>query len=471
MERYFHLKDRGTTVKTEFLAGLTAFMAMAYILIVNADLFGSFFGKKYFDAVYIATAVSAVFGSALMGLLANLPLSQAAGMGINAFFVNTVCREFGFTYSNALVMVLADGLLFLILSLTGVRKHILEAIPFPVRSAISGGIGLFIAQLGLQSSGFLQIAEIGPGVFEQRLHSFNIFPALHGTAVWEELLPLVVTFAALLAIGVLNRKKVRGSVLWAILGGTALYYLLGFLTLPEQPAPEFSFRFSEPFQNFAQLSLGAVFRQGFDFSAYIRLHGTGSFILALISATLAFSMVDMFDTLGALYGACDCGGLLDRSGRIPGLDRAMLADASATCFGAVCGSSPVTTFIESSAGIAEGGRTGLTALVTAACFLLSVFFAPLARLVPACATAAALIYVGVLMMGSLKEADWKDPLSGIPAFLTLVMIPFTGNISYGIAFGLISHLLLSLFSGNFREIKAGTWILSLLFSIVFLVSK
>lgn len=468
MERYFRLKERGTTVKTEFIAGLTAFMAMAYILIVNADMF-SYFGDGYFDAVYIATALSAVVGSALMGLFANIPLSQAAGMGINAFFVNTICREFGFTYANALVLVFFDGILFLILTVTGLRKHILDAIPKSVKTAISAGIGLFIAFLGLQSAGVLQIDN---GTL--KLHSFNIFPSLHGTSTWAQVMPLLIVIAAIIAIGVLAKRGVRGAVLWGIFGAAAVYYLLGFFTVPsfaDGVTDSLSLNIFAPFKNFADLSLGAIFRDGFDFSAYIHANGVGNFVIAFLTSMLAFCMVDMFDTLGALYGACTCGGLISKNGEIPNMERAMFSDAVATCFGAVCGCSPVTTFVESSAGIAEGGRTGLTAVFTALMFLLAMFFAPIAKLIPSCATAAALVYVGILMMGCVKEIEWNDPAEAVPAFLTVSMIPFTNNISFGIAFGMIASIVMDLFIGKARRIKVGTWVIGLLFAVMFFVSK
>lgn len=468
MERYFHLKERGTTVKRELIAGITAFMAMAYILIVNADMF-SYFGDGYFDAVYIATAVSAVAGSLMMGLFANIPLAQAAGMGINAFFVNTVCQEFGFTYANALVLVFFDGVFFLVLSLTGLRKYILEAIPKAVKTAISAGIGLFIAFLGLQGAGLLQIEN---GAL--KLHSFNIFPSLHGTATWQQVMPLLIAVAAIIAIGIMAKRGVRGAVLWGIIGGGVAYYILGFLSVDgfsQGVTQNLSMNILKPFQHFKELSLGAVFRDGFDFSQFIEAHGTGNFIIAFLTTTLAFSMVDMFDTLGALYGACTCGGLVDKDGKIPRMEHAMTSDAVATCVGAICGCSPVTTFVESAAGIAEGGRTGLTAVFTACMFFLAMFFAPIAKLIPACATAAALVYVGILMMGCVKDIEWNDPSEAVPAFLTVSMIPFTNNISYGIAFGMISSIAIDVFTGNIKKIKVGTWIIGLLFFVMFFISK
>ncbi|MBE6984569.1 MAG: NCS2 family permease [Ruminococcaceae bacterium] len=469
MEQFFHLKEHRTSVRREFVAGLTAFMAMAYILIVNPSMFAAEFGSDYFDAVYISTSISAVVGTLMMGLFAKLPLSQAAGMGINAFFVNTVCHEFGFTYANALVLVLFDGILFLLLTATGLRKHILEAIPTSVKTAISAGIGLFIAFLGLQSAGLL---EIGNGTIS--LHSFNIFPSLHGTATWAQVMPLLIAVIAIIAIGIISKKGVRGAVLWGIVGSAAVYYIVGLISVDgfaDGISGSMSVNIFAPFEKFADLSLFAVFREGFDFSAFIEANGMGNFIIALLTTTISFCLVDMFDTLGALYGACTCGGLVKNDGSIPKLEKAMTADAVATCVGAVCGCSPVTTFVESAAGIAEGGKTGLTAVFTALLFFLAMFIAPIAKLIPACATAAALVYVGILMMGCVRDIDWDDPSAAVPAFLTVSMIPFTNNISFGIAFGMIASIAISVFTGKIRDVKLGTWLIGILFTVMFFVSK
>ena len=227
----------------------------------------------------------------------------------------------------------------------------------------------------------------------------------------------------------------------------------------------------QPFRDFFDLSFLKVFTEGFDFSAYIAANGTASFIVTFLCTMLAFCMVDMFDTLGTLFGACSVGGLLDEEGNIPRMEKAMLADAIATCSGAVCGTSTVTTFVESSAGVAEGGRTGLTSVSCAVMFFIAMFLAPVAALIPSCATAAALIYVGILMIGGVKNIDWDDSTAAVPAFLTIAFMPFTYNISYGIAFGLLSYILIKLFTGKVKEIKVGTWIIGILFTIMFFVSR
>lgn len=466
MEKFFQLRKNQTTVRTEIIAGITTFMAMAYILVVNAGMFSALDGVLY-NSVYIATAISAVVGTLLIGLMAKLPLAQASGMGLNAFFVFTICMGMKFTYANALVMVLVDGLVFVILTVTGLRRVIFEAIPKAVKMAISAGIGLFIAFLGMQNVNLI----VGDPSTKVGLHSFNI---AFGSTTWAEIMPILVTIFAIVGIAVLSKKKVKGAVFWGIIGGAVLYYLLGFVSVGEfyetSVKSNLSLDIIQPFRDFFDHSFFKVFTEGFDFSGYIDANGMGDFIVTFITSMLAFCMVDMFDTLGTLFGACSVGGLLDEKGNVPRMEKAMLADAVATCFGAVCGTSTVTTFVESSAGVAEGGRTGLTSVACAAMFFIAMFLAPVAKLIPTCATAAALVYVGILMIGGVKDIDWVDPASAVPAFLTMTMMPFSYNISYGIAFGLISYILIKLFSGKVKEIKLGTWIIGLLFTAMFFLS-
>ena len=292
------------------------------------------------------------------------------------------------------------------------------------------------------------------------LASFNLLTPGN----WANIMPMLVTIVAVLAIAIMSKKNVRGAVLWGILGGTVLYYLLG-LTVPEFYA-NFSFSMESPieaFRAFGTESFGKVFTEGFDFSAYAAAHGNANLILIIATTSLAFCMIDMFDTIGTLYGACARGNMLTKDGEVPNMDRAMLADAIATTTGAICGTSTVTTFVESSSGVAEGGRTGLSSMVTAAFFFIAMFISPLAQLIPSAATAAALIYVGVLMMAGVKEIDWHSPEIAVPAFMTVALIPMTYNISYGIAFGLISHVAINLFTGKAKEIKAATWVVTILF--------
>lgn len=469
MKKLFKLNENGTTVRTEIMAGITTFFAMVYILMVNANMFANPFGDGTnilgvsYGAIYIATAISAVVGTLLIGLLSNLPLAQASGMGLNAFFVHTVCVGFGMTYANALFLVLIDGIVFILLTVTGLRKKIFNAIPKAVRAAIPAGIGLFIAFLGLQNAKIV-IPSTSTGV---TLGSFNLL--VDGS--WASIMPMVVTIVSVLAIAIMSKKNVKGAVLIGILGGTGLYYLLG-LTVPDFYA-NFAIDLGSPFKAFEEFgtqAFGKVFTEGWNFSAFAEAHGTTNLIITIVTTSLAFCMVDMFDTIGTLYGACARGNMLTEDGEIPNMNKAMLADAVATTAGAVCGTSTVTTFVESSAGVAEGGRTGLSSVVTAILFFIAMFLSPIAQLIPSCATAAALIYVGVLMISCVKEIDWHSAEIAVPAFLTLAMMPFSYNISYGIAFGLISYLVINLFTGKVKEIKVGTWVITLLFIAMLLLT-
>lgn len=469
VEYFFHLKERGTTVRTELMAGLTTFFAMAYILMVNANMFANPLGDGTqllgvsYGAIYVATALSAVVGTVLVGLLANLPLAQATGMGLNAFFVYTVCTGFGFTYANGLVFVFFDGAAFILLTVTGLRRKIFAAIPPEVRKVIPAGIGLFIAFLGLQNAGLVVVSTSTCVT----LGSFNLLRP----GSWAAVMPLAVTVIVFLAVAIMARRQVKGAVLIGILGGSLLYYLLG-LTVPgffdsldlSLVSPLAALR------DFGTQTLGTVFRDGFDFSAYISAHGAANFALMLFTTVLAFCMVDLFDTMATLYGACARGGLLTADGQVPRMDRAMLADAVATVFGAVCGTSTVTTTLESSSGIISGGRTGLSSLFTAAMFFVSMFLSPVAQLIPSCATAAVLIYVGVLMMPCVREIEWNRIEDAVPAFLTMAMMPLTYNISYGLAFGMISYVAVRLFTGRAREIHSGTWAITALFLAMLLLT-
>ena len=469
MEQRFRLNERGTDVRTEVGAGLTTFMAMAYILMVNPGMFAEL-GNVSYGAAYIATAIPAVLGTVLMGLLANLPLALAPGMGLNAFFVYTVCFGLGFSYANALIFVLADGLLFVLLTITGLRRVIFNAIPTAVKEAVPAGIGLFIAFLGMQKAGLV----INDSATCVSLASFNLL----GTATWASIMPMLVTVGAVIAIAVLAKRGNRGAILWSILGATATYYALGF-TVPGFYDGFLDGAVMNPFaafKAFMEESFLKVFTEGFDFSAYLAIegHSVSGLIIAFVTTALAFCMVDMFDTMGTLYGACRGGGLLVENEHgeeeVPNMNRAMLSDAVATCMGAVCGTSTVTTFVESSSGVAAGGRTGLTALVTGGLFFIAMFLSPIAALIPACAYAAALIYVGILMMSCVKDINWDDPEVALPSFLTLAMMPFTYNVSYGIAFGMVAYIALKVFTGKSKQVSVGTWLIALFFAAMFFLT-
>ena len=472
LNKFFKLSERKTTVRTEVIAGITTFMAMAYILMVNPGMFAEL-PDASFGAVYIATALSAVIGTVLIGLLANLPLAQASGMGLNAFFVYTVCFGLGFTYANALVFVLIDGLVFIALTVTGLRRIIFEAIPAAVKKAIPAGIGLFIAFIGMQNIDLV----VDDGATLVNMHSFNVLSASFD---WASVMPILVSLICVFAIAIMFKKGVKGAILWGILGGAVLYYAAAFATVDgafDAFVANWSFNPFTAFKEFGTDAVGQVFINGFDFSHYLSdpNHSVGGLILALITSALAFCIVDMFDTLGTLYGACRGGDLLVENAEtgeqdIPNLDQAMLADAIATTAGAICGTSTVTTYVESSAGVGAGGRTGLSSMVTAALFFVAMFLSPIAALIPTCAYSAALIYVGILMIGCVKDIDWADPAIALPAFLTMAMMPFTYNISYGIAFGIISYVILKACTGKIKEIRLSSWIIAALFVAMFVLT-
>lgn len=447
LDKFFGISKAKSTFRAEIVGGLVTFMAMVYILMVNGNMFsndvGGALGVSY-GAIYIATALSAIVGTMLMSLLARLPMAQASGMGLNAFFVFTICLGFGLSYANALVLVLIDGVVFILLTVTGLRKVLFNAIPKVVRVAIPAGIGLFIAFIGLQNAGLV----VGDGATLVKLASFNFL----ADATYGSVMPLIVVVLGLIAVAVLSKKGVKGAVLWAILGSAALYWIFmaigyGYGDAACKGVID-SFTFSNPidaFKDWGTQSVGKVFSDGFNFDGYLATHSGGSLALVIITSSLAFCMVDMFDTMGTLYGACARGNMLEKDGSIPNMNKAMLCDAIATTTGAICGTSTVTTFVESSSGIAAGARTGFASLITAACFAVAMFLSPIAEMIPSAATSVALIYVGVLMMNCVRDIEWTDVAEAVPAFLTIAMMPFTYNISYGIAFGIISWLLIKLF--------------------------
>ncbi|MBO7297481.1 MAG: NCS2 family permease [Clostridia bacterium] len=465
-ERKFQLKKNGTNLKTEVMAGLTTFMAMVYILMVNAGMFAEL-GVVSYGAMYIVTALSAIIGTVLIGLLSGLPLAQAPGMGLNAFFVYTMCFTFGFSYANTLVFILLDGLVFVALTVTGLRKKIFGAIPETIKKAIPAGIGLFIAFIGLQNAK-LVIPSASTGV---TMGSMNLL-ADHA---WASLVPLFVVVLGVIAIAAMSKKNVKGAILLGILGSAVLYYAmigLGAAFGDESSKAVFAaVSMSNPFDAFKEFgtqAFGKVFTEGFNFSGYIDTNGVPDFILMLITSALAFCLVDMFDTLGTLYGACKSGNLLDEKGDVPNLNKAMLADAVATTAGAILGTSTVTTFVESSAGTAAGGKTALTSYVVTILFAVAMFLSPIAHLIPSCGTATALIYVGVLMINNVRDIEWSDPAVALPAFLTVAMMPFTYNISFGIGFGLLSYVIIKLCTGKAKEVSVATYVLTAIFLAMFL---
>lgn len=466
VDGFFGITKMGSNFRTEIVAGLTTFMTMVYILIVNADMFEGVGGSSItFGAAYIFTALGAIVGTMLMAFLARIPFAQAPGMGLNAFFVFTVCGVMGYSYANALLIVLCSGVLFLILTIVGAREMIVRSVPAAIRIAIPAGIGLFIAFVGMQNAGIVAL-DMSTKV---TLVSFNV---LKFTTPGADMIGAAVALLSLLIIAVLSKLKIKGAMIFGIVGSTLLYYAfvgIGYAAGSESCKAVFdAITFSNPIQAFSDFgtqAFGKVFTEGWK-------NIPSSKIFDFIATLIAFAMVDMFDTIGTLMGTCQAAGkesgLLDETGEVKNIRKALLCDSIATCTGAIFGTSTVTTFVESSAGVAEGGRTGMTSFVVGVLFIIAMFLSPIAALIPSAATAGALMYVGVLMMGNVVNIDWKDPAAAVPAFLTISVMSFTYSISYGIAAGFISYTLIKLCTGKVKEISPVTAILACVFLFTFL---
>ena len=487
VDNWFGITKSGSNFRTEVVAGLTTFMAMVYILMVNAGMFQGVITDSAdpYGAAYVATAIGAIIGTLLMALFAKMPLAQASGMGINAFIVFSLISSgddaTGLTYANCMVFTLLDGVIFLVLTVTGLRKRIFEAIPAGVRHAIPVGIGMFIAFIGMQQAGII----VDDGDTLTSFVSFNVldenasFVFYVGGKVGG-MLPAIVAIIGVFAIVVLSKKNVKGAILWGILGSAVLYYILLAIAYAANVAAAQAIfsdvSISNPFNAFVAWghdSAGAVFYEGFNFDAYLNTgnHNVGSLVVVLITSALSLCMIDMFDTIGTLYGACSKGNLLDKDGTPIRMEKMMLADAIATCTGAIAGTSTVTTFVESSSGVVAGGRTGFTSLVTGICFIIAMFLSPIAQLIPRCATATALIWVGVLMIGSVIKVDWEDAADAIVAFMTFMVMLLGYSISKGIGMGIITYVIIKVFTGKVKEISIPTWVIGLVFLATFLLTE
>ncbi len=450
LEKLFHLKEHGTNIRTEVIAGLTTFLTMAYIIFLNPAIIGTInlgtaaepvpFFIMPDSAVVTATCVGAALGTWLIGILSNYPLAQAPGLGLNAVFGYTLCLSFGLSASAALAAVFLGGIFFILLTVTGARTALVNAIPYSLKKAISAGIGLFIALIGFSNAG---IVVQGTGT--------TIDLAEFSTA------PVIVALIGLIIITVLVIQKVKGAifigmVLTAIIGNVCQFvfnFEMG-VSVPDSWAPNLDFSmFGKCFTGFGEL-----------FSAPLA---------SLIAVLITLIMVDMFDTVGTLIGAADKAGYLDENGNLPKMERAMLADALATTGGAVFGTSTVTTYVESTAGIAVGGRTGLTSIVTGLCFAISMFLTPIVGFVPTCATAPVLIIVGIMMCSSLKDIDWSDLEVALPCFFTVVGMPFFYSITDGMAFGFLSYLFVKIARAKFKEIKPLMYVICILFAIMYVI--
>lgn len=451
LEKFFKLSENKTNVKTEVMAGITTFMTMAYILAVNPSLLGSEFGSAMDPtAVLIATALAACVGTMLMALLANYPFALAPGMGLNAYFSFTVCGAMGCSWQVALLAVFVEGIIFIILSLTNVREAIFNAIPTTLKAAVSVGIGLFIAFIGLINAKLI-INDDSTLVTYQKF-SAEEFHTVGITAI--------LALIGVLVTAVLLIKKVKGGILFGILATWILGILCQLVGL-YVPNPDAGWYSTIPtaIVSFDFSALGKTFGQVFtaDFSTVK--------ILDFIVIMFAFLFVDLFDTLGTLIGVATKADMLDKDGKLPRIKGALLADAVATSVGAIFGTSTTTTYVESASGVTEGGRTGLTAVVTGLLFLLAIVFSPLFLTIPSFATAPALITVGFYMMGSVVKIDFNDMTEAIPAFLCILVMPLAYSISEGIAIGVISWTLINLIVGKHKEKKISIlmYILTILF--------
>ena len=445
LERVFKLKENNTNVKTEVMAGITTFMTMAYILAVNPSILGD--AGMDPTAVLIATCLASFIGSVAMALMANMPFVLSAGMGLNAYFAYTVVLGFGYPWQIAMLAVFVEGLIFIVLSLTNVREAIFDSIPLPLKHAVSVGIGLFIAFIGLQGAGVI--------VGSSTLVGLVNFHANFSTSGICALLALVGTFIT----AVLYIKNVRGSILFGILATWILGIVCQLIGI-YVPTPEAGFYSLLPTMGVTDFSkLGETFGQCFkaDFSGV----GLFNFIVIIFS----FLFVDLFDTLGTVIGVSAKANLLDENGKLPRIKPVLMADAVATTAGAVLGTSTVTTFVESSAGVAAGGRTGLTAMTSAVLFLVSTLFAPIFTAIPSFATAPALVFVGFLMFTNITKINMEDrPMTEtVPAYLCLLMMTLSYSIAEGISFGMISYVLLNVVCGKGKEIKPLMYILAALF--------
>ena len=480
VDNWFGITKSGSNYKTEIVAGITTFMAMVYILMVNAGMFeGVIGGENPYGAAYIATSVGAIVGTFLMAFLARMPLAQASGMGINAFIVFTLLNGTGLTYANSMVFVLIDGVIFLILTLTGLRRKIFEAIPAGVRHAIPVGIGLFIAFIGLQQAGVIVNEESTLTTFI----SFNLLNnpefVTYSAGTVGGILPAIVALIGVVIIAVLSKKNVKGAILWGLLGSAVLYYVFAGIAVGagSQGAIDMfnNVSLSNPlsaFEAWGKDSVGVVFYEGFNFDQYLSTgtNNAGSLAVVLITSALSLCMIDMFDTIGTLYGACSKGNLLDKDGTPIRMEKMMLSDAIATCTGAIAGTSTVTTFVESSAGVVAGGKTGFTSFITGVCFIVAMFLSPIAQLIPRSATATALIWVGVLMMTSVTKVDWNDATEAIVAFMTFITMLLGYSISKGIGMGIITYIVIQICTGKIKKISIPTWIIGIVFLATFLLS-
>ncbi len=455
LERYFKLSDSKTTVRTEVMAGITSFITIAYILILNPQIISHPYqimgdvdmAARISNGVFIGTCIASFIGTILCALYAKVPFIQAPGMGLNAFFAYTVVLAMGYTYSQSLVVVFISGVFFIVITKIGLREAIIRAIPDSVINAVTPGVGLFITIIGLKNSGLVVSNEA-------TLVSLVDFSQWRtpGADV-SGLCGALVALIGLIIIGILYIKKVRGAIFLGIIAATIVGIPMGVTSFEG-----LSFDIGGKFSDFVNTSFLQM-----DFAGLLNGDDLVNSIFSVVMLVISFSLVNMFDSIGTLVGAARQSGMVDEDGEIPRMKEALMSDAISTAAGAMLGTSTVTTVVESSAGIAAGGRTGLTSLVTSVLFLAALILAPVVGLIPSAATAPALIFVGILMLSNVKDVDLTNMEKAMPAFCTIVFMPFTYSIANGIALGLITHCLIMAFTGKLRQIKPLTVIISLIF--------
>ncbi len=485
MDKFFKISERGSDVRTEIMGGLTTFFAMAYIVFVNPNQVageganGWLAGAaaeagmdvsaqlgQIWNSVFIASIIGAIIGTLLMAFVAKMPFAQACGMGLNAFFCSSFISASVFGgvnviegYHAGMVIIFVSGLVFLLLSVTGAREYIAKALPDCLKKAIPAGIGLFIAMIGLKNAGLIQANQ----------YTFVQFVDIHGAITnakadgtdWRLIVvPALVAFVGLLLIAIFEHYHVKGSVILSILICSVLYYVC----MTEVPAFDLS-AIGQTFKDFGEVGIVGIFDGQAWSDAFVNAPVGGVFNAIMLIIT--FCLVDMFDTIGTLYGTASQAGMLDENGDPIDVNKSMLCDSIATVAGAVLGTSTVTTFVESSSGVAAGARTGLASVVTAICFALCLFLSPLASIIPSAATAPALIYVGVLMMKSFAKVNMDDITSAVPAFLALIMMPLTYSIANGIGIGAIAYVVLSAVTGKYQKKDIIITIIALLFMLKF----
>ena len=476
MEKLFHLKENGTNVRTEILAGLTTFMTMAYIIALNPNLLTGFGanGQELWNAVFMATCFASAVGMFSMAFLANKPFAMAPGMGLNSFFAVVVANIVAMTgmsyvasFQAALCIILVEGLVFIVLSVLNIRDKIVQAIPLGVRYGIAPAIGLMLMNIGLGSN--VGVYAEGNGFTSPFFMMRDFFGALTPSVIRDSMgqtgynqmvLTVVTAFIGLFAIIILSKRGVRAAVLLGMLIASVIYW-----------AGDIAFLGGDPFASLATASWAppvadmvemTLFK--FNFAGFMEL---GWF--TALTLILTFCMIDMFDTIGTLVGTASRAGMVDENGNMPQMKQALLSDAVGTVVGACTGTSTVTTFIESASGVEAGGRTGLTALTTGILFLACMFLSPIAAIIPGAATSSALIYVGILMLQGLKNVNFEDMDQMVPVALMLIAMPVSGSIGHGIGLGLIAYTVVKVFTGKAKEVSALTYIISLLFLIKFFV--